>query len=97
MPQTLFAVGAIITASAGLIASVVAARRSGRTERHTRTPNGQGLGVMIENQGKQLEVLMGQVHDQSKRLDAQGREIGAIGASLTALAEAFEDHRDREG
>jgi hypothetical protein len=51
-----------------------------------RTTNGTKLAPQVEAQGQLLEVVAGQVHDISKRVDGQGRELGAIHTQVGKIA-----------
>jgi ABC-type transporter Mla subunit MlaD len=88
--EAIIAITALLVAMG--IPAVLAARRSKLAARvaeesrsnleavaeQVRPENGRRLGELVETTARLLEVIDGRLHDVSKRVDAQGRELSEI-------------------
>jgi hypothetical protein len=77
--------GALVVASVAAVASVRAASLSTSTRRQLRPTNGDDRTTRAV-----LEAMNEALHANGKRLDSQGREIGALEAGQTAQNEAID-------
>lgn len=77
--------GATIVASVAAIASVRAASMAAGARRQLRPTNGDDRTTRAV-----LEAMNEALHANGKRLDSQGREIGALEAGQTAQNEAID-------
>lgn len=73
-----------------------ALRATHEISRQVKTSNGDSLAEIIEQTAetasenmRMLEVVNGRLHDVSKRVDAQGREISSVGRTAQANSRNF--------